>query len=378
MIIQKRERAMNNRSLDEYYMHMALSLAMRGCGKVSPNPMVGCVLVSDQQILSKGYHRFHGGPHAEIEAINSSPVPVNGATLYVNLEPCSHQGKTPPCAPRIVAEGIKRVVVGMTDPNPLVSGRGLDIMKSGGIRVTEGILEEQCKWQNRGFIRRVTISRPWVTLKAAIGIDGCLALRGGESKWITSLPSRCKAHLLRSQHDALLVGMGTVRYDDPLLNVRFTEGPSPLKVLLTSGKDLTWGSRLFMQGQTLIFMPLGDLGSPRHPIITEGTEIIEMPMKKEHSALLDISEVLTILAERGINSLMVEGGSTIASQLLVNNLVDEVSIFIAPKLMGRGIRFTENMSFHLMKDTITLRSVRINRIANDLWLEGRPACSPDL
>ena len=162
---------MNRRSIDEYYMHMALSLAMRGCGKVSPNPMVGCVIVSDQGILSKGYHHYYGGIHAEIDAISSSAGPVIGTTLYVNLEPCSHQGKMPPCAPRIVAEGIKRVVVGLTDPNPLVSGKGLDILKNGGISVTEGILEKQCRWINRGFIRRNIHSRPWVTLKAAIGLD---------------------------------------------------------------------------------------------------------------------------------------------------------------------------------------------------------------
>lgn len=369
---------MNRRSIDEYYMHMALSLAMRGCGKVSPNPMVGCVIVSDQGILSKGYHHYYGGIHAEIDAISSSAGPVIGTTLYVNLEPCSHQGKMPPCAPRIVAEGIKRVVVGLTDPNPLVSGKGLDILKNGGISVTEGILEKQCRWINRGFIRRNIHSRPWVTLKAAIGLDGCIALPGGESKWITSLPSRCKTHLLRSQNDALLIGMGTARSDDPLLNVRFTEGISPLKVLLTSGKESVSYLKVFKEGTTLIFLPELDPELSEQFITPERTELIEMPRTYGSSALLDIKEVLKVLAAKGINSLMVEGGSAIASQLLGKNLVDEVSLFVAPRLMGKGIHITEDMSFRFMKDTITLRSVRINRIANDLWLEGRPACSPDL
>jgi len=362
--------------VDEYFMHRALSLAIRGMGKVSPNPLVGCVIVSDGKVISTGYHQFFGGPHAEINAIGSSLESLKGSTLYVNLEPCSHQGKTPPCAPRIVSEGIKRVVVGMTDPNPLVSGKGIQILRSGGVEVREKVLEEDCKWLNRGFMRRIQTSRPWVTVKAAISIDGSMALESGESKWITSLPSRKRSHLLRSHHDAIIVGMGTVRADNPSLTVRHSEGSSPLRVILGSGRDIPEDGELFHGVSSLLFVPSrADLEDLRK-ISSGNTDIVRIPSAgKGH---IPFGAVLTRLGDRGVNSVMVEGGPSVISELLAANLVDEISLFISPRFMGRGLHFTKGLSFRCMEDTIRIRNVRINRISNDLWLEGVPECSPDL
>ncbi|NLB84256.1 MAG: bifunctional diaminohydroxyphosphoribosylaminopyrimidine deaminase/5-amino-6-(5-phosphoribosylamino)uracil reductase RibD, partial [Synergistaceae bacterium] len=213
--------ALSKRKIDEYYMHGALSLALRGTGKVSPNPLVGCVVVKDGSVISRGWHRRFGLPHAEAMALEGGED-LRGSTLYVNLEPCSHRGKTPPCAPLIAERGVTRVVAGMVDPDPRVQGRGLNFLREKGIEVETGVLETECRWINRGFIRKNTLGRPWVTVKGALSLDGGMALESGESKWITGSSARSMAHLLRAESDAILVGAGTAARDDPELTVRST------------------------------------------------------------------------------------------------------------------------------------------------------------
>ena len=218
-----------NRRVDEYYMRRALSLALRGMGRTSPNPMVGCVLVRDGRILGEGWHRRCGEDHAEVAALKDAErrgETARGAEVYVTLEPCCHFGRTPPCAQRLVREGVSRVVAGTADPNPRVNSGGLAVLREAGVEVSAPCLEEEARRVNRGFIRVQTLGRPWVTLKAASGLDGRMALTDGDSRWITGPEARQWAHGMRASHDAILVGVSTVLKDDPELTVRHTEGQS--------------------------------------------------------------------------------------------------------------------------------------------------------
>ena len=223
-----------------YYMQRALTLAKNGMGRTSPNPMVGCVIVdSSQNIIGEGWHKQYGGPHAEIEAINNSHEnnhDVRGSTVFVTLEPCSHYGKTPPCAKRLVEEGVSRVVIGMRDPNQLVNGKGINILEEAGIKVefANEDIENQCKLLNKGFIFVHKYNRPFVSLKAAMSLDGRMCLDNNSSKWITCKESRTEAHVMRSENDAVLVGVNTILNDDPELTVRYVEGVNPLRVILDS------------------------------------------------------------------------------------------------------------------------------------------------
>lgn len=209
--------------IDGYYMRIALDAARRGIGRTSPNPLVGCVIVRDGEVLSIGWHDHVGGPHAEASALaklRENDISAEGATAYVTLEPCSHQGRTPPCAPALAAAGIVRCVVALDDPNPLVSGRGYKILEDAGIEVKRGVCRQESAWLNRGFLSLQIRHRPWLMLKTACSADGCMALQNGESQWITGEHAREIAHMLRSENDVILTGSGTVRYDNPSMNVR--------------------------------------------------------------------------------------------------------------------------------------------------------------
>ena len=224
---------------DESYIKLAIELAKKGIGKVSPNPLVGCVIIKDERIIGAGYHEKFGGNHAEINAINSARENLEGAALYINLEPCSHQGKTPPCVDKIIEKKIKRVVVGTLDMNPMISGAGVKKLKAAGIEVKVGLLEKECVELNKFFFKYITKKIPYVTLKVAQTIDGKIADTAGNSKWISSMVSRRRVHSLRTKYDAVLVGAGTVVSDDPSLTVRLTEGRNPKRIILDSNLDLT-------------------------------------------------------------------------------------------------------------------------------------------
>jgi len=366
-----------DRVADERYMRMAISLAERGTGFVSPNPRVGCVLVKDQSIVGWGYHRRCGGPHAEVEALKMAGSLADGATAYVNLEPCSHFGKTPPCAPLLVEAGIARVVAGMQDPNPQVNGLGLACLEKAGIRTFVGVLEDECRWLNRGFIRRVTLNRPWVTVKAAMSLDGDIALPGGESKWISGPLSRSKAHLLRSEHDAVLVGVGTVLSDDPELTVRLVEGRSPLRVVLDTSLRTPPNAKVIGDGRCLV---LGAENAPperARALEQAGARVLLLPLD-EATGRLAVDRVLSTLASEGVSMLLVEGGSSVISAFIKARAVDEYSLFLAPTLLGRGIQLAGEISLGRMEDAISLSPARIKQVEGDLWLEVRPQCSPAL
>ncbi len=365
--------ALPQRKTDEYHMHGALSLALRGTGRVSPNPLVGCVVVKDGSVLSRGWHRGFGLPHAEAMALEGAED-FRGATLYVNLEPCSHRGKTPPCAPLIAERGIARVVAGMVDPDSRVQGRGLDFLREKGIAVQTGVLEPECRWINRGFIRRNTLGRPWVTVKGALSLDGGMALESGESRWITGPSARATAHLLRSESDAVLVGAGTAARDDPELTVRSTWGRSPLRVLLDSRLSLPEGAKMYGKG-TLVVTDGSEGEEQRASARRAGMELLAAPGK---AGGLSLPFLLSALADRGISTLLVEGGPSVIASFFREGLVDSVSLFLSPRIMGRNLPFSGDLAFSAMEETIVLKKTSVKSIGEDFLLEGVPACSPAL
>lgn len=366
-----------DRATHEHYMRMAISLAERGTGCVSPNPRVGCVLVKDRAIVGWGYHRRYGGPHAEVEALRMAGDLAAGATAYVNLEPCSHFGKTPPCAPQLAAAGVARVVAGMRDPNPRVDGTGLRYLEEAGIQTMTGVLESECKWLNRGFIRTMTLGRPWVTVKAAMSLDGDIALAGGESKWISGPLSRSKAHLLRSEHDAVLVGVGTVLADNPELTVRLVEGKSPLRVVLDSQLRTPADAKVVGDGKCLFLAGEGAPEERASALERRGARILRLAMD-EATGRPSIERILSSLASEGISMLLVEGGSSVISAFTKARMVDEYSLFVAPVFLGRGLQLAGELSLGHMGEAIALSPARIKQVEGDLWLEVNPKCSPAL
>ncbi|NLD06291.1 MAG: bifunctional diaminohydroxyphosphoribosylaminopyrimidine deaminase/5-amino-6-(5-phosphoribosylamino)uracil reductase RibD [Synergistaceae bacterium] len=359
---------------DEYYMRMALSLALNGTATVSPNPRVGCVIVRDSKIIGSGWHKCCGESHAEVEAVRNAGGDVKGATVYVNLEPCCHQGRTPPCAPMLISNEISRVVIGITDPNPIVDCRGVRMFVDAGIEVTSGVLEKESKWINRGFIRRIRNGRPWITIKTAASLDGNIALKDGSSKWITGESSRQKVHMMRAENDALLTGSGTVIADDPTFTVRDAEGRTPIRVILDRELNTPLSAALFRENG-LIFFTGKDASMDKINRIRElGAEVytIDAPDDRE------LEFVMAKLCEIGVNYLMVECGAKLTSSLLRSGSADEISLFMAPKLLGNGIHFTEYLELGGLDEAIKIKDIQISACGDDIWIRGVLSCSPDL
>jgi diaminohydroxyphosphoribosylaminopyrimidine deaminase/5-amino-6-(5-phosphoribosylamino)uracil reductase len=362
--------------MHEYYMRMALSMALRGTGRVSPNPRVGCVIVDygsrGGRVVSCGYHKKYGGAHAETNALDNAGGPVAGMTAYVTLEPCCHTGHTPPCCDALIKAGISRVVTGMSDPDPRVSGRGISALLSAGIEVIPGVLENECRWINRGFVKRVTEGRPWVTVKTALSLDGDIALANGESKWITGEAARRLAHLARAENDAVLVGIGTVQKDDPALSVRDTDGRSPLKSVVDKDLRIPPEARILHGGCVIFSGPSPD-EKKFSSLLSRETEIIKM--KTDAEGHIPPGDILREFASIGVSRLLVEGGAGLVSSFLKAGAADEFSLFVSPRVMGDGIGAFEGLSFDLMDETIRLKDIRYRRTGEDFLIKGVPACS---
>lgn len=367
--------------MHEHYMKMALSFAMRGTGSVSPNPRIGCVIVDYSEtesgrLVSWGYHKRFGGPHAEAEALKKAGKNARGCTVYVNLEPCCHTGKTPPCCNALIEAGVSRVVSGMLDPNPLVRGGGKQALEAAGIEFVNGVLEEDCRWLNRGFIRNMTLGRPWVTAKAAISLDGDMALEDGESKWISGPLSRKRAHLMRAENDAVMVGIGTILQDDPMLTVRDVDGKSPIKVVVDRHLDTPPDAKVLDHGGC-VFMTGPSPDEERvNGLLRRGAKVIRQEVDSRER--IPIDGILRELNKLGVNNLLLEGGSKLISSFINADAIDEYSLFIAPKVLGRGLRMSDDVVFNHMGETISMKQVRLRRIGDDLWFEGLPSCSPAL
>jgi diaminohydroxyphosphoribosylaminopyrimidine deaminase/5-amino-6-(5-phosphoribosylamino)uracil reductase len=333
---------------DRRYMRLALALAERGRGHTHPNPVVGAVVVKDGRVLARGYHHRAGGPHAEIDALAKLDFRAPGATLYVTLEPCCHTGRTGPCAPRVVEAGVRRVVVGCRDLNPRVGGRGIALLRRAGLRVEVGCLEDECHRQNRAFFRWISEGRPWVTLKVATTLDGFIApatAPRGRVNWITGPAAREAAHELRVSHDAILVGAGTVLADDPQLTARGVAGASPdrpLRVILDGRLRTPATARILKTGGTKPLV-IGAHGRREDPALgarirrleRAGAEVLLLPAGKDRH--LPLPDVLSALAARDVQSVLVEGGSHVLGAFIGDRLVDSVAWFLAPRLAGAGV-----------------------------------------
>ncbi|MCF7935873.1 MAG: bifunctional diaminohydroxyphosphoribosylaminopyrimidine deaminase/5-amino-6-(5-phosphoribosylamino)uracil reductase RibD [Synergistales bacterium] len=354
-------------------MRRALSLAHRGGCAVRPNPRVGCVIVAGDAVVGQGYHRRCGGDHAEVEALRMAGEGAAGATAYVTLEPCSHHGRTPPCAPRLVEAGVSRVVVGTRDPNPRVCGRGNDILRSGGVEVTEGVLASECAWINRGFFHSCRHHRPWVTLKAAATLDGTIALDDGRSQWITGPEARRMAHLLRAEQDALLVGRETVEQDDPSLTVRECAGPSPLPVVLNSRLRITPAKQVYRNPRTVV--ACSDEAASRED--REGFPFEILPLPSDDRGL-SIPPLLSALAGRGVQYLLVEGGGEVIGSFLRQRCADAVALFVAPSLLGAGRSLRGGFRCSCLEEKIELLEPRVSSVGRDFLVEGVLSCSPGL
>ena len=360
--------------MESKYMKRALELAENGSGFTSPNPLVGAVIVKDGMIIGEGYHEIYGGPHAEINAFKNATDDVRGATMYVTLEPCSHFGKTPPCAGAIVEKGISKVVIGMIDPNPIVAGRGVSILRESGIEVHTGVLEEECKRLNEIFIKYITTKKPFVILKSAMTLDGKIATSTGDSKWITNDASRTKVHEIRQRVAGILVGIGTVLSDDPYLTTRLkrTNVSHPVRIVLDTHARIPLGAHVLEDlGEIRTIIATTALASEDHlkSLREKGAEILLLPIKDDH---VDLEALMIALGELGIDSVLIEGGSKVNYSAIDAGVVDKVVVFIAPKLIGGDEAKTpvggEGKKF--MRDAIILKNMQIHLIDEDIMIEG--------
>ncbi|NLY09311.1 MAG: bifunctional diaminohydroxyphosphoribosylaminopyrimidine deaminase/5-amino-6-(5-phosphoribosylamino)uracil reductase RibD [Tissierellia bacterium] len=356
-------------------MNLALQLAKKAKGWTLSNPLVGAVIVNDDRLLAEGYHKAYGRDHAEVDAINNALDSVEGATLYVNLEPCCHEGKQPPCVEAIINSGIKRVVVGMLDPNPKVSGKGVERLKKSGIEVITGVLEDEAKLLNEEFIKFITTGLPFVTAKSAITLDGKVATRTGDSQWITSEESRKDVHRLRHENMAIMVGIGTVLADDPLLNTRIEGLKSPIRVVIDSNLRIPEDSRMFHldENETIIFTTEA-VPKAKVEILNSKPGISVVIADTDKSGSVNLNTVLKILGERGISSILVEGGALILGALSNEKLVDKYHIYIAPKFIGdhEAPSFINGESVEHINDAQELINVSYKVMGADILVTGYP------
>lgn len=355
---------------DESYIQLALEIAKKGTGEVSPNPLVGCLLVKSDRIIGAGYHKKYGANHAEINAIENAKEPVEGSTLFINLEPCSHFGKTPPCVDRIIEEKIKRVVIGTLDMNPLVSGNGVKKLKASGIEVKVGVLENECINLNKFFFKFITKKIPYVSLKAAQTLDGKIADSGGDSQWISSVQSRKFVHRLRANYDAVLVGAGTVVKDDPALTVRLTDGRNPRRIVLDSSLDIKTDRRLFFKNSDMkTILVTSKLNKDKRKVKKlENLGVQLIFAKEDKSGNLNLKNVLRELAKINIASVLVEGGRRVFSSFIRDGLYDDIYLFISPKIMGNGVPVVENLSVKDVKHALNVKIKNFESIGDDLLL----------
>ncbi|UCD34311.1 MAG: bifunctional diaminohydroxyphosphoribosylaminopyrimidine deaminase/5-amino-6-(5-phosphoribosylamino)uracil reductase RibD [Nitrospiraceae bacterium] len=357
---------------DHFYMGKALALAARAKGRTSPNPLVGALVVKGDRIIAQGYHRKAGTPHAEAAALKRAGGLAAGATLFVTLEPCCHTGKrTPPCTEAIIQSRIKKVVAAMIDPNPHVSGRGLKELRKAGIKTRSGVMMAEARKLNEAFIKHVTTKEPFVILKIAQSLDGKIATARGESQWITGPKARTKVHELRNEVDALLVGIGTVRKDDPSLDCRMRGGRNPYRVIVDSRLEIPLKAKVlnFTDGKTIIASAQGADRRARKTLAGKGVQVLTVSGR---TGSVDLRDLMKHLGNLGIMSVMIEGGSSIAASALAARIVDKVMFFVAPKIIGGtdAVPSVGGLSPALLKNAMQLRDVQVSRYGNDMLIEG--------
>jgi diaminohydroxyphosphoribosylaminopyrimidine deaminase/5-amino-6-(5-phosphoribosylamino)uracil reductase len=353
------------------FMARALRLAARGAYTAHPNPMVGCVLVRDGEIVGEGWHEAAGEAHAEINALEAAGAKARGATAYLTLEPCSHEGKTPPCAPALIEAGIGEVVIAIEDPFPAVSGNGSAALEAAGIPVRSGLMQDAAERLNAGFLSRVQRGRPFVRLKVASSLDGAIAMKSGESQWITGPEARADVQRLRARSGAILTGIGTVLADDPALNVRHddldTGGRQPIRAVLDSKLRMPLSAgMLAMPGTTVVYCT-DDAG--RQPLLDAGAHVVRV---KREAGVLDVQQVLADLAGREVNDVLVEAGPAVSGHLLSRRLADELVIYQAPHIMGSETRpMFGTPEWTRLADRLALDIVDLRRVGPDIRMTAR-------
>lgn len=354
-------------------MRRALELSKKAVGLVNPNPLVGAVIVKDNRIIGEGYHEHFGGPHAEVNAFKSAKEDVEGATMYVTLEPCAHYGKTPPCADAIVRKKISKVVIGMVDSNPLVAGKGIEILRKAGIEVVTGILDSEIKKTNEIFIKYITEKKPFCIMKTAMTIDGKIATAIGDSKWISNEKSRAYVHEIRHMVTGIMVGIGTVLSDDPELTTR-REGKisiNPVRIIIDSTAKIPLDSKVLKcdeKTKTIIVTTKFASETKIEAIKQKGAEVIVTPSENNW---VNLNYLMGVLGEMGIDSILLEGGSTLNYSALDEGIVDKVITFISPKIFGgtSGKTTVGGKGIEHVKDSILLCDTQVSRFDEDIMIE---------
>ncbi|MDD2335964.1 MAG: bifunctional diaminohydroxyphosphoribosylaminopyrimidine deaminase/5-amino-6-(5-phosphoribosylamino)uracil reductase RibD [Geobacteraceae bacterium] len=354
-------------------MKRALALARRGLGRTSPNPAVGCVIVLNGEIVGEGWHRKAGTPHAEVHALCQAGDRARGADVYVTLEPCSHHGRTPPCAEALIKGGVARVFVGMSDPNPLVSGQGLAMLRGAAIAVECGVLEAECRLLNEAFVKHITSGLPFVIVKSALTLDGKTATANGDSKWITCEESRRYVHTLRSRVDAIMVGVGTVLADDPQLTCRMVRGKDPRRIVVDSRLRTPLTAALFhLDSQAKTIVATVETGPGKVEAIQRlGAETL---LCDELDGRVDLEDLLRRLGASGIQSILLEGGRELVGSAVRKGLVDKFMLFYAPKILAGedGYGFCSGQAVERMGQAFRLRDTSVRHLAEDFLVIGYP------
>jgi diaminohydroxyphosphoribosylaminopyrimidine deaminase/5-amino-6-(5-phosphoribosylamino)uracil reductase len=355
---------------DEYFIKRAISLARKGKGNVSPNPLVGAVLVKDGLIIGEGYHKSYGSNHAEVTALKAARADPQGATLYCNLEPCIHWGKTPPCTDAIISSGIKRVVLGIQDPNPIINGRGIQVLREAGIKVVTNVLEEKCRELNEFYIKYITVGQPFVTVKMAQSIDGKITKQIDTRYQLSGIEAQQYVHRLRAEYDAVLIGRRTAEIDNPLLTPRLVKGRVPVRVVLDTHLSLNPDLALFNTiHQGKIIVAIASASAERiKQFQNKGIEILSAGTSDYQR--VDIKKLLIQLGKLCISSVFVEGGAEVFTSFLRERLVDKILLIITPSMMGSGVNILS--SFSKTGEPIELVRMTMKRLGKDYLLNGIP------
>ena len=367
-------------NINEKYMRMAIELAKKGAGAVNPNPMVGAVVVKNGEVIGRGYHKFFGGPHAEVYALEEAGEKAEGATIYVTLEPCSHYGKTPPCAKKIIDMGIKKCFIGSSDPNPKVAGKGVAMLKEAGIEVVENVLKEECDKVNQVFFKYIKTKIPYLFVKCGITLDGKIALSNGISKWITNSIAREKVQYYRNKFMGIMVGINTVLIDNPSLTARIENGVNPFRIIVDPNLQIDENCKVVKNNEDEKTMII----TSQKNLFTEDTENTEIQIKQKRLSeenkvkfifidgeKFSFKEMLEEIGKTGIDSILLEGGETLISLAFEENVIDGGEIFIANKILGdsRAKPFISGFVREKMEEAVQLTNVRNNIYGENVGME---------
>lgn len=360
-------------SYDEKYMRLAMQLAGNAIGRTSPNPLVGAVIVKDNRVVGCGWHRKAGTPHAEVHALNQAGELAQGADVYVTLEPCAHYGKTPPCAKALVEAKVKNVYGGLLDVNPKVAGKGFKILEDAGIHVEYGFLQDELRKQNEVFFKWIEHKKPFVVLKAAMTLDGKIAIATGQSKWITNETSRAYGYKLRDIYDGIMVGINTVIKDNPMLTARVDGGKNPIRIVVDSSLKIDINANVVQDKSAKTIIATTDKADKDKILKLQAQDVDVIVVDKDKNDKVDIEKLLDILGQQNICSILVEGGATLSGSFVAKKLVDKVYFFIAPKIIGGKEAKTPVAGTGILnlQEALTLKDIQIEKLEEDILIIGR-------